>query len=380
VRLVSVFLVSLFGGIEAYGQTHLARRLLTSSVEVNGIAGVFLIDTGANCTIIDSAFARRLGLKPSGPASLERNYLTEQAATVTADRVRFGEKVWSAVPLVVLDLSILSRIHTDPISGVVGTDLLATMVLKLSYSSGTAQIIPHVSDRTSLVPLKEIRNRYFVPVKIGPSTFDMLLDSGTNMTALSNSAWRTLPASWKPHGLVEGIQSSGSPPGSLVACVPELRIGDTDIVLRDHPLRVIMPSQSGSFADTSFAGILGGDVLEHYEVNLDLKHSSMYLKPDPGFRPDPYEFVTIGIQFFKPNPSGFSVAAVWKHSPAEEAGVVVGDRILSVNGHSSADLELETFANQLHGAAGTTIAIEVERGAEKFALQMKTRQLVCGPT
>jgi predicted aspartyl protease len=382
-RVLSAFLLLLFGCVEAQSQGHLARRLLTVPVEINNIIGSFLIDTGANCTIIDSVFAQPLGLKPSGVASLERNYSTEQSITVTADRVRFGPKLWSNVPLVALDLSMLSRIQGISIAGVLGTDLLATMTLKLSFSSGKARVITDIGDGGALVALKKVRNRYFVPVTIGPSTFEMLLDSGTNVTALSNSAWRTLPASSKQNGLIEGVQSSGSPPGSLIACIPALHVGDValgEIILRDHPLRVIMPSQSGSFADTAFAGILGGDILEHFEVILDLQHSSMYLKPDAEFRPDPYEFVTVGIQFFKPNANEFSVAAVWKDSPAKATGVVVGDRILSVNGHSSAGLDLETFANQLHAAAGTPVVMEVERAAGKFTLQMKTRQLVCEST
>ena len=102
---------------------------------------------------------------------------------------------------------------------------------------------------------------------------------------------------------------------------------------------------------------------------------SVNLDTDAAFRSDPYEFVTIGIQFFK---SGdvFSVIAVWKDSPAEAEGVV-GDRVISVNGHASADLRVEEFAKQLHGAAGTPIAIEIERPSGKSTLRIKTRQLVC---
>jgi predicted aspartyl protease len=366
--------------VTAHSQSHLARRLLTIPVETNGVAGSFLIDTGADGMIIDSAFARRLGLEPSGVVSLERNYSTEQAGTVVAARVRIGPKLWSGVPFAVLDLSTLSRMQEVPIVGVLGTDLLGAMTVRLSYSSGTAEVITDTRESAPPVALRKVRKRYFVPVRIGPSTFDMLLDSGTNMTAISNSAWRTLPLSWKPKNWVEGIQSSGTPPESFIACIPALVWGDRapgEMVLRDFPLRVIMPSPSGSFADAAFAGILGGDILERFEVTLDLQHASMYLKPDPGFRPEPYEFVTVGIQFFKADDGAFSVAAVWKHSPAEGAGVVVGDRILSVNGHSTADLGLEAFANQLHGAAGTPIVIEVERAAGNFILHMKTRQLVC---
>jgi C-terminal processing protease CtpA/Prc len=68
---------------------------------------------------------------------------------------------------------------------------------------------------------------------------------------------------------------------------------------------------------------------------------------------------------------------VWKHSPAEEAGVVVGDQIVAVNRHSAADLDLQAFLDQLHGPAGTPIVIEIERAAGKIVLNLKTRQLVC---
>ena len=114
-------------------------------------------------------------------------------------------------------------------------------------------------------------------------------------------------------------------------------------------------------------------------MTLDLQRDCMYLKPDRKFQPDAYEFVTIGIQFFKSSANVFSVEAVWKHSPAEEAGVVVGDRIVAVNGHSAVHLDLQAFVDQLHGPAGTPIVIEVERDAGKIVLNLKTRQLVCQP-
>ncbi len=383
VGVASGFILLLFAGLAARGQTNVARRLLTIPVEINSIRGTFLIDTGSEATIIDSVFAERLGLKPSGDVSLQRNYSKEHGITVAADAVRIGPKVWSDVELVVQDLRLLSQIQGAPVSGVLGTNLIASMILKLSYSSGTAEVISDIADYASVVALRKLGNLYLVPVKIGPSTFDMVLDSGTNITALSDSAWRTLPSSWKPNDLVEGILSSGSSTGALIACIPTLHLGDeapNEVVLRDYPLRVIMPSKSGMFANATFSGILGGDVLERFEVRLDLRHSAIYLRPDIRFRPDPYEFVTVGIQFLKADAGAFSIAAVWKHSPAEAAGVLVGDRVLSVNGRSSADLSLDTFASQLHGPAGTPVVMEVERAARKLILHMQTRQLVCEAT
>jgi predicted aspartyl protease len=358
----------------AQSQNSLTRRLLTIRVEVNDTTGLFLVDTGSDRTIIDSAFSQSLGLKSSGTALVERNYSTEEHVTATAERVRIGSKTWTSVPLVLLDLTMLSRMHTASISGVLGTDLLSGMTMRLSYSSGVAEIVGDIEPGTLPIALDRVRRRYFVPVVIGATPMKMLLDSGTNLTALSSSAWQSLPLSSRAKGTIEGIQSSGSPTGALLACIPSIQVGDA--ILRDFALRVISSPTSGSFADATFPGILGGDILEHFELTLDLEHSVMYLKRDAAFHADPYEFVTIGIQFFK---SGdvFSVIALWKGSPAEAAGIVVGDRIISVNGHLSADLRVEEFAKQLHGAAGTPIAIEIERPSGKSTLRIKTRQLVC---
>jgi predicted aspartyl protease len=358
----------------AQSHTGLGRRLLATRVEVNNTSGLFLVDTGSDCTIIDSAFAQRLGLNATGTALVERNYSTEEHITTTAERVRVGARTWSSVPLVVLDLTMLSRVQMGSISGILGTDLLASMTMRLSYSSGVAEVVDDIERGTLPVALHRVRRRYFVPVTIGTTPVEMLLDSATNMTAISSSAWQSLRLSSRANRTIEGIQSSGSPTGALIACLPSIQVGDT--VLHDHPLRVISSAASGSFADPTFAGILGGDILEHFELTLDLKHSTMYLKPDAAFRADPYEFVTIGIQFFKSG-DAFSVIAVWRGSPAEAEGVVVGDRIISVNGNASVDLGVEEFAKQLHGAVGTPIAIEVERPSGKSTFRIKTRQLVC---
>ena len=340
----------------AQNQNGLTRRLLTTRVEVNGASGLFLVDTGSDCTIIDSAFAQRVGLKSSGTALVERNYSTEEHITATAEHVRIGAKTWSSVPLVLLDLTMLSKMQMASISGILGTDLLARMKMRFLYTSGVAEVVDDIGQGTFPVRLEKVRSRYFVPVIIGTTPVEMLLDSGTNMTALSASAWRSLPLSSRANRTIEGIQSSGSPASALVACIPSIQVGDT--VLHDYPLRVTSSPASGSFADPTFAGILGGDYLEHFELTLDLEHSVMHLKRDAAFRADPYEFVTVGVQFFKSG-DAFSVVAVWKDSPAEAAGVLLGDRIISVNGRASADLRVEEFAKQLHGPVGKHAANEL---------------------
>jgi hypothetical protein len=108
------FLPSLLASVAAYGQSRLDRRAVTVPVEIDNIPATFLVDTGAERTIVDSAFARQLGLKLSEAVLLQGDYSTNEGNAVTAKEVRIGRKLWSDVPLVTQDLSALSRMLAAP--------------------------------------------------------------------------------------------------------------------------------------------------------------------------------------------------------------------------------------------------------------------------
>ena len=132
------FFLSLLASVAAYSQSH--QRLVTVPVEINSIPATLLVDTGAERTVVDSAFARQLGLKPSEPVLLQGDYSTNEGNAVTAKQVRIGRNLWSDVPLVTQDLSALSRILAAQISGVLGTDLLASAIVRISYAAGTHKL------------------------------------------------------------------------------------------------------------------------------------------------------------------------------------------------------------------------------------------------
>ena len=111
---------------------------------------------------------------------------------------------------------------------------------------------------------------------------ELLLDTGTNLTAVSDAVWRLLPFSGTRGALVEGIRSAGSAHDSAIGCAPTLRLGHE--VLRDQPIRVVQSTRVGNFASGTFTGMLGADVLEHFDLTRDLAHSLLYLKPVRTYR------------------------------------------------------------------------------------------------
>ncbi|MBQ9341930.1 MAG: PDZ domain-containing protein [Lachnospiraceae bacterium] len=74
-----------------------------------------------------------------------------------------------------------------------------------------------------------------------------------------------------------------------------------------------------------------------------------------------------------------TIDKVYKNSPAEEAGLMAGDIILSANGVSSEGVEVSNFVNNIRGEEGTTVDIVVKRGEEELTFTC-TRRKVDIPT
>ncbi len=71
-------------------------------------------------------------------------------------------------------------------------------------------------------------------------------------------------------------------------------------------------------------------------------------------------FVGLGVEL-KLDPAGLKIVGVLKGGPAYEAGLKVGDRITRIDEKSVQGLDLDSAANRLQGAEGSTVAITLLR-------------------
>jgi C-terminal processing protease CtpA/Prc len=88
-------------------------------------------------------------------------------------------------------------------------------------------------------------------------------------------------------------------------------------------------------------------MLREFEITFDLKHDRIFLERDSHFRPDPLRYTTIGIQFARNNQDEYSVMSVWKNSPADEAGIMIGDQIKTINGEAAGPMTAEQGSGRL---------------------------------
>jgi hypothetical protein len=203
----------------------------------------------------------------------------------------------------------------------------------------------------------------------------LLLDTGTNASIVSLHAWSEITMHWQPQPMVAGVISTGGSEGAKFALIPTIDIGDATSV--NVPLRVQPETRDGLFADAGFDGLLGSDVLRRYIVTLDLANDRMYLIGNPNSHIDQYLFSTIGIQFAKDEDGSFTVMAVWHPSPAERAGLKIGDRILAVDQFDTRQMSPDDLSRQIHGRPGTKISMVIDSDGHKRRIPMATSCLLC---
>jgi C-terminal processing protease CtpA/Prc len=69
--------------------------------------------------------------------------------------------------------------------------------------------------------------------------------------------------------------------------------------------------------------------------------------------------------------------AAWHPTPAERAGVKIGDRILAVNQLNTHQMSLDELSRHIHGSPGTKVSLIIDSGGHKRSVPMTIRCLLC---
>lgn len=86
-------------------------------------------------------------------------------------------------------------------------------------------------------------------------------------------------------------------------------------------------------------------------------------------------FVGIGIQYYGVNDSTFIVEKVFKDSPAEEAGMMKGDRIYAINGVECKGMTTEEVSELIKGETATKVEVEIVRENKHMKLDVARREV-----
>src|SRR4051812_31325275 len=167
----------------------------------------FLVDTGAETSMIDPDLAFRLGLEPQFQVEIQTEHSSYMAAALKATNLRLGN---SSLPPTELVLHHVEDVKWfDPqMKGKLGLNALSHLDFNMFFDSGLLTITGG-KPRGETVPFSWTENRITVEVVMGHEKLKLVLDSGSNHVILFRipAAMKDVPAASATMRTMEGVRS-----------------------------------------------------------------------------------------------------------------------------------------------------------------------------
>jgi len=265
-----------------------SARRMTVFVKLNGVGPFsFMIDTGANASVVSSEVVAQLGLSRGQQVNMHGVAGAELVDTVKMDTVAVGARVKRG-----LTMSVLPQMHLG-VQGVLGLDWLGEQGLTLDFARRQMMLgpsVPMTDSRTVTVPVRSQRSGlHLIDAQVMGVTTMAYLDTGSTMT-IGNAALlekavkrRALMPDWAD---IEVRSVTGQAIRGRLAAFKRLQLGN--LVLMTVPV-VFGPVHTFEYWGLSRhpALLIGVDVLHTFEsVALDFSRGQVHfrLPPPSGYR------------------------------------------------------------------------------------------------
>ena len=253
-------------------------RRLTVQVRINDLGPYpFLVDTGANASVISGELAALLGLPAGEPVNLHGIAGAERVSTVTAASIAVGRRVRKGLTLSVLP----GRFIQAP--GILGLDWLGAQGLVLDFAREEMRlgpVAPRTDESTVSVPVRATRNGlHLIEASVSGAMTLAFLDTGSTTTvgnmALMRQAVRrrAVSSEWAD---IELLSLTGQTMAGRLAALKTVSLGKVN--LRNLPV-VFGPVHTFDYWGLSDrpAILIGIDVLNAFEsVALDFMRGQVH--------------------------------------------------------------------------------------------------------
>jgi hypothetical protein len=224
----------------------------------------FLLDSGAEASVLNAQTARRLGLKLGRPQSVQGVNAQATAYRVNRFEARTGP---IALPgsMLALDLGAVSAMCHQPIDGLLGADFFRGRIVQIDFRAGRIRLLDEAQPggHSTILPLK-VRNGIFcAPVNVADSPAQwMRIDTGCD----SALEWAANHAVKYGDGPSIGLTRSSDRSITAAVQLGSLCVRDVKVGLHD---RQIFPGE---------AGLLGNGLLFGFRVTVDARTRRLILE------------------------------------------------------------------------------------------------------
>lgn len=345
-----------------------------------------LVDTGATGLVLDKARAAELGLQGTGSMALRgagEGKLESQLVALPS--VELGGTEFRLETAETAPLTALSHREGRAIDGILGYELLAHYVVEFDYATPAVRLHDPAAfrppeDAVSLPfhywgshPVAELA----LELADGRTfAIETLIDTG-NRGALSLGAVFV-----KQHHLLDGPGpflraplgfGVGGQTKQALGRVAAVRVGG--LVFRDV-LTSFSEDTRGATASDAVQANLGSALMKQATVWFEYPRRRMWVRKNAHFG-EPFAYDASGLVVESPDDSyrRAVVKNVLAGSPAAEAGVVLDDELLSIDGEPVAGLTLDDIRARLR-RSGARVRLEIRRAGTTRTAELVLRTLI----
>ncbi len=366
----------------------LASAKVHVPVRVGDVDTWFILDSGANVSILDLSLAEELGLELRGTAHHAGG---AGGGGFTVSFTTLPSLEWAGierrdVPMAVIDRQTMAA-NGHESRGLLGADVFRRWVIEIDYRgrrlalhdpetfsySGGGAVLPISLDELQKCHLEA----WITPPGGEPIRADMIVDTGSRGFAGFNASFTA------EHRLLDAFDRKvlatvgwgvGGEVRHWVGRLDGVRTGPFEfpgLVASFAP-----PDAGGAHGRTDRSGILGADWLSQFRVFFDYSREQLILEP-AGEISGTSEWDASGLflESEAPEYRNVRVLSVAADSPANAAGVRMGDSILAVDDRPVAELGLDGVRHELR-QAGRSVVLELVRDGETRTVRLLLRELV----
>jgi Aspartyl protease/PDZ domain len=353
---------SVVGGKTVVPIEHNGFVIVNAMINGQGPFG-FILDTGGHDILTPEA-AKSIGLVLEGAGSSGgsgEGRVSEKYARVS--RVDIGGMTMRDQTFTVLPMSYatVEQGPRPPLAGILGLEVFERFAVRLDYLGKTLTLEPlktfvHHGSGTA-VPLFFNDDEPLVSASMNGHAGDFGIDTGNTGSLIVQGRWA------EREDLTSSLQKGYEVVSSGMGGESRNWITRVDMDLAGIRLSRILGSYSndkgGAFASIVEAGNIGNDTLSNFILDFDYGHGVLWFEHVA--RPAPLPSGHAGLSAVKDRPALFKVIRVTPKSPAEDAGVHVGDEITAVNGVPAGQMSGMDLRRALTKPPHSQVQLEITR-------------------
>lgn len=118
-------------------------------------------------------------------------------------------------------------------------------------------------------------------------------------------------------------------------------------------------------------GLIGNDLMRRFNIVLNYGQREIFIKPNSRYH-DPFDYAYTGLGIYYIN-GKITVEDVIENSPAQKAGFIPGDEIISVGNNISGNIQL--YKNHLQ-VPKQKVRVIIRRNNTLYEIQLRTASIL----